>query len=76
MKNKIYLIGQAVEFLINKAINMKDYGREQEPPGDVVSLLNTLECHIDRKLPITGNALKVTKYKLSKTNLVQSHEPN
>jgi len=43
---------------------------------DVASVLNTLECNIDRKSPITGNGLKVAKYKLNKENLLKHHEPD
>ena len=70
MKNEMYLIGQAVDVLIKSATHMKDYGRELETLDDVASVLNTLECNIDRKSPITGNALKVAKYKLGKKNLL------
>ena len=63
MKNEMYLIGQAVDVLVQSATHKKDYGRELETLDDVASVLNTLECNIDRKSPITGNALKVAKYK-------------
>ena len=55
---------------------MKDYGRELETLDDVATVLNTLECNIDRKSPITGNALKVAKYKLNKENLLKHNEPD
>ena len=76
MKNEMYLISQAVDVLIKSATHMKDYGRELETLDDVASVLNTLKCNIDRKSPITGNALKVAKYKLGKKNLLQNHEPD
>ena len=76
MKNEMYLISQAVDVLIKSATHMKDYGRELETLDDVASVLNTLECNIDRKSPITGNALKVAKYKLGKKNLLQNYEPD
>ena len=61
MKNEMYLISQTVDVLIKSATHMKDYGRELETLDDVASVLNTLECNIDRKSPITGNALKIAK---------------
>ena len=76
MKNEMYLISQAVDVLIQSAIHMQDYGRELETLDDVASVLNTLECNIDRKSPITANALKVAKYKLNKENLLKHHEPD
>ena len=72
----MYLIDQAVDVLIKSATHMKDYGRELETLDDVASVLNTLKCNIDRKSPITGNALKVAKYKLNKENLLKHHEPD
>ena len=75
MKNEMYLISQAVDVLIRSATHMQDYGRELETLDDVASVLNTLECNIDRKSPITANALKVAKYKLNKENLLKNHEP-
>jgi hypothetical protein len=75
MKNEMYLINQAVDILIKSATHMNDYGRELETLDDVASVLNTLECNIDRKSPITANGLKVAKYKLSKENLLKHHEP-
>ena len=71
MKNEMYLISQAVDVLIRSATHMQDYGRELETLDDVASVLNTLECNIDRKSPITSNALKVAKYKLNKENLLK-----
>ena len=76
MKNEMYLISQAVNVLIQSATHMQDYGRELETLDDVASVLNTLECNIDRKSPITANALKVAKYKLNKENLLKNHEPD
>ena len=76
MKNEMYLIDQAVNVLIQSATHKKDYGRELETLDDVASVLNTLECNIDRKSPITGNALKVAKYKLNNENLLKHHEPD
>ena len=76
MKNEMYLISQAMDVLIQSATHMQDYGRELETLDDVASVLNTLECNIDRKSPITGNALKVEKYKLNKENLLKNHEPD
>jgi hypothetical protein len=76
MKNEMYLIGQAVDVLIQSATHMKDYGRELETLDDVASVLNTLECNIDRKSPITANGLKVAKYKLNKKNLLKHYEPD
>ena len=75
MKNEMYLIGQAVDVLIKSATHMKDYGRELETLDDVASVLNTLECNIDRKSLITANELKVAKYKLNKGNLLKHHGP-
>ena len=76
MKNEMYLISQAVDVLIQSATHMQDYGRELETLDDVASVLNTLECNIDRKSPITANGLKVAKYKLNKENLLKHHEPH
>ena len=70
----MYLISQAVDVLIKSATHMKDYGRELKTLDDVASVLNTLECNIDRKSPITANGLKVAKCKLSKGNLLKHHE--
>ena len=71
MKNEMYLIGQAVDVLIQSGT----HGRELKTLDDVASVLNTLECNIDRKSPITANGLKVAKYKLKKENLLKHHEP-
>ena len=76
MKNEMYLISQAVDVLIKSVTHMKDYGRDLETLDDVASVLNTLKCNINRKSPITGNALKVAKYKLNKENLLKHHEPD
>ena len=76
MKNEMYLISQAVDFLVKSATQMKDYDKELEILDDVASILNTLECNIDRKSPITANGLKVAKYKLNKENLLKHHEPD
>ena len=70
------LMRQMVDVLVNSATFKKDYGRELETLDDVAAALNTLECYIDRKSPITGNALKVAKYKLNKENLLKHHEPD
>ena len=70
------LMRQMVDVLVESATHKKDYGRELETLDDVASVLNTLECNIDRKSPITGNALKVAKYKLNKENLLKHHEPD
>ena len=72
----MYLIDHAVNVLIQSATHKKDYGRELETLDDVASVLNTLKCNIDSKSPITGNALKVAKYKLNKENLLKHHEPD
>ena len=42
MKNEMYLIGQAVDVLIQSGTHKKDYGRELETLDDVASVLNTL----------------------------------
>ena len=76
MKNEMYLISQAVNVLIQSATHMQDYGKELETLDDVASVLNTLECNIDRKSPITANGLKVAKYKLKKENLLKNYEPD
>ena len=70
------LMHQTVDVLIKSATHQKDYGRELETLEDVAAALNSEECNIDRKSPITGNALKVAKYKLNKENLLQNHEPD
>jgi hypothetical protein len=76
MENEINLVNQTVDVLIKSATHAEDYGKELETLDDVAAVLNTLECNIDRKSPITGNALKVAKYKLGKKNLLQNHEPD
>ena len=76
MENEINLVNQTVDVLIKSATHVEDYGKELETLDDVAAVLNTLECNIDRKSPITGNALKVAKYKLGKKNLLQNHEPD
>ena len=76
MKNEMNLMHQTVDVLIKSATHQKDYGKELETLDDIAAVLNTLECNIDRKSPITGNALKVAKYKLNKENLLQNHEPD
>ena len=72
----MYLISQAVDVLIQSATHMQDYGRELETLDDVAAALNSEECNKDRKRLITGNALKVVKYKITKTNLLQNFEPD
>ena len=67
---------QMVDVLVESTSHQEDYGKELETLDDVAAALNTLECNIDRKSPITGNALKVAKYKLGKKNLLQNHEPD
>ena len=76
MQNEMNLMRQMVDVLVDSATHKKDYGRELETLDDIAAVLNTLECNIDRKSPITGNALKVAKYKLGKKNLLQNHEPD
>ena len=76
MQNEMNLMRQMVDVLVNSATHKKDYGRELETLDDVAAALNSEECNIDRKSPITGNALKVAKYKLGKKNLLQNHEPD
>mgnify|MGYP001302322641 CR=1 FL=1 len=70
------LMDQMVEVLIKSATHKENYGKELETLNDVAVVLNTQECNIDRKSPITGNALKVAKYKLGKKNLLQNYEPD
>ena len=70
------LMRQMVEVLVNSATHKKDYGRELETLDDVAAALNSEECNKDRKSPITGNVLKVAKYKITKTNLLQNYEPD
>ena len=76
MENEVNLISQTVDLLIKSATSIEYYGKELATLDDVASVLNTLECSIDRKSPITGNALKVAKYKLNKENLLKHHEPD
>ena len=76
MQNEMNLMRQMVDVLVESATHKKDYGRELETLDDVAAALNLEECNIDRKSPITGNALKVAKYKITKTNLLQNYEPN
>ena len=76
MQNEMNLMRQMVDVLVESATHKKDYGKELETLDDIAAVLNTLECNIDRKSPITGNALKVAKYKLGKKNLLQNHEPD
>jgi hypothetical protein len=76
MQNEMNLMRQMVDVLVESATHQKDYGKELETLDDVAGALNLGECNIDRKSPITGNALKVAKYKLSKKNLLQNYEPN
>ena len=76
MQNEMNLMRQMVDVLVNSATHKKDYGRELETLDDVATALNMQKCNIDRKSPITGNALKVAKYKLGKKNLLQNYEPD
>ena len=76
MQNEMNLMRQMVEVLVESATHKKDYGRELETLDDVAAALNSEECNIDRKSPITGNALKVAKYKITKSNLLQNYEPD
>ena len=76
MQNEMNLMRQMVDVLVESATHQKDYRKELETLDDIAVVLNTLECNIDRKSPITGNALKVAKYKLGKKNLLQNHEPD
>ena len=61
MKNEMNLMDQMVEVLIKSATHKENYGKELETLNDVAVVLNTQGCNIDRKSPITGNALKVAK---------------
>ena len=70
------LMRQMVDVLIKSATYKKDYGKELETLDDVAAALNSEECNKDRKSPITGNVLKVAKYKITKTNLLQDFEPD
>ena len=76
MQNEINLMRQMVDVLVNSATHKKDYGKELETLDDVAAALNSEECNKDRKSPITGNVLKVAKYKITKTNLLQDFEPD
>ena len=76
MQNEMNLMRQMVDVLVNSATHQKDYGRELETLDDVAAALNSEECNKDRKSPITGNVLKVAKYKITKTNLLQNFEPD
>ena len=76
MQNEMNLMRQMVDVLVNSATHKKDYGRELETLDDVAAALNSEECNKDRKSPITGNVLKVAKYKITKTNLLQDFEPD
>ena len=76
MQNEMNLMRQMVDVLVESATHKKDYGRELETLDDVAAALNLEECNKDRKRLITGNALKVVKYKIAKTNLLQNYEPD
>ena len=76
MQNEMNLMRQMVDVLVNSATHKKDYGRELETLDDVAAALNSEECNKDRKSPITGNILKVAKYKITKSNLLQNYEPD
>ena len=76
MKNEMNLMHQTVAVLIKSATHKKDYGRELETLDDVAAALNLEECNKDRKRLITGNVLKVAKYKIAKTNQLQDFEPD
>ena len=76
MQNEMNLMRQMVDVLVESATHKKDYGRELETLDDVAAALNSEECNKDRKSPITGNVLKVAKYKITKTNLLQNYEPD
>ena len=76
MQNEMNLMRQMVDVLVESATHKKDYGRELETLDDVAAALNLEECNIDRKSPITGNVLKVAKYKITKTNHLQDFEPD
>ena len=70
------LMHQTVDVLIKSATHQEDYRKELETLDDIAAVLNTLECNIDRKSPITANGLKVAKYKLKKENLLKHHKPD
>ena len=76
MQNEMNLMRQMVDVLVKSATHKKDYGRELETLDDVAAALNLEECNKDRKRLITSNALKVVKYKIAKTNLLQDFEPD
>ena len=76
MQNEMNLMRQMVDVLVNSATHKKDYGKELDTLDDVAAALNSEECNKDRKSPITGNVLKVAKYKITKTNLLQDFEPD
>ena len=76
MQNEMNLMRQMVDVLVNSATHKKDYGRELETLDDVAAALNLEECNKDRKRLITGNVLKVAKYKIAKTNQLQDFEPD
>ena len=76
MQNEMNLMRQMVDVLVESATHKKDYGRELETLDDVAAALNSEECNKDRKRLITGNALKVVKYKIAKTNQLQDFEPD
>ena len=76
MQNEMNLMRQMVDVLVESATHKKDYGRELETLDDVAAALNLEECNKDRKRLITGNALKVVKCKIAKTNLLQDFEPD
>ena len=76
MQNEMNLMRQMVDVLVKSATHKKDYGRELETLDDVAAALNLEECNKDRKRLITGNVLKVAKYKIAKTNQLQDFEPD
>ena len=76
MQNEMNLMRQMVDVLVESATHKKDYGRELETLDDVAAALNLEECNKDRKRLITGNVLKVAKYKIAKTNQLQDFEPD
>ena len=76
MQNEMNLMRQMVDVLVESATHKKDYGRELETLDDVAAALNSEEYNKDRKRLITGNALKVIKYKITKSNLLQNCEPD
>ena len=76
MQNEMNLMRQMVDVLVDSATHKKDYGRKLETLDDVAAALNLEECNKDRKRLITGNVLKVAKYKIAKTNQLQDFEPD